>query len=244
MKIKPIRTEKIVGRQKIEDILDKCINKIDEGSVLAVTSKIVSICEGNVVDAETVNKTKLIRNEAELFLSADNRFGIAITIKDHILIPMAGIDESNGNGKLILWPKNPQKSADLIRAYLLRRFNVKNVGVIITDSKTTPLRWGTSGIAIAYSGFEALNDYIGNKDLFGRELMATKASIADGLAASAVLVMGEGSEQTPLALITEVPFVKFRKNNPTQKELLELRIDIKNDLYGTILNSVKWKKKK
>jgi putative folate metabolism gamma-glutamate ligase len=242
MRIKSVKTERIVNAQKIEIILDKYIKRIDENSILAITSKIVSICEGSVVDSKEVDKEKLVYREADLFLSGKNKFGAILTIKNNVLIPTAGIDESNGNGKYILWPKNPQKSANQIRKYLRQKFKVKNVGVLITDSKTTPLRWGTTGIAIASSGFEALNSYIGNTDIFGRKMIATKANIADGLAACAVLVMGEGSEQTPLALIAEIPFVKFKDLNPTAKELSELPINLKDDLYGKILTAVKWKR--
>ena len=49
---------------------------------------------------------------------------------------------------------------------------LKKVGVIITDSKTTPLRWGTSGVAISYSGFSPLKNYIGSPDIFGKEMPA------------------------------------------------------------------------
>jgi len=242
MKIKPIKTGRIASAQKIETILDRYVKKISENSILAITSKIISICEGNVVDLAGMNKEKLVYREADLFLRGKNRFGAILTIKNNILIPTAGIDESNGNGKFILWPKNPQKSANRIRKYLRRKFKIENIGVVITDSKTTPLRWGTTGISIVYSGFEALNSYIGNKDIFGREMTATRANIADGLAASVVLVIGEGNEQTPLAMITEIPFVRFRKGSPTAKELSRLHIDIKDDLYCKILTSVKWQR--
>lgn len=242
MKIKAIRTGRVVGAQNIDAILDRYVKKIEENSVVAITSKIFSICEGNIIDSTGIDKEKLVYHEADLFLRGENKFGAILTIKNNILIPTAGIDESNGNGKLILWPKNPQKSANKIRKYLKNKFKLKNLGLIITDSKTTPLRWGTTGIAIAHSGFEALNSYIGNKDIFGREMIATKANIADGLASSAVLAMGEGNEQTPIALITNIPFVRFQERNPTEKEVSELAIDLKDDLYSKILTSVRWQK--
>jgi F420-0:gamma-glutamyl ligase len=48
--------------------------------------------------------------------------------------------------------------ANEVRAYLGERFSCRQVGVVIIDSKTTPLRWGVTGVAIAHSGFLALND--------------------------------------------------------------------------------------
>jgi len=64
----------------------------------------------------------------------------------------------------------------------------------------------------------------------------------DGLAAAAVLVMGESNEQTPLAVIEDMPFVKFQARDPSKKELEELKITIQEDLYAPLLKAVKWKK--
>ena len=246
MRAVPIKTKKIRARTgSIFLILDNYVQKMPEGSVLAVTSKIISLCEGRVVGARGTNKDKLVEDEAEFFLPRKlSRYKIMFAIKNGILAPSAGIDESNTDGYYVLWPKDPQKTANEIRKYLAGRFKLKRVGVIITDSKTTPLRWGTSGVSIAHSGFEALKDYIGTPDIFGRKLKMTKANIMDALAASAVLVMGEGKEQTPLAIIEDLPFVKFRSSNPSKSELLDLKISLDDDLYAPMLKAVKWRKGK
>lgn len=246
MIISTIKTEKITpGKQDLLSILDEYVKSIKEKSVLAVTSKIVSICEGRVVKIGEIDKEKLIEKEADYFLSERERnYGITLTIKNNLLIPSAGIDESNGAGYYILWPSNPQKTANRVRQYLCQRFSLKRVGVIITDSKTSPMRWGVTGVALAHSGFSALKDYIGKPDIFNRKLKFTKANIADGVAAAAVLAMGEGNEQTPLALITDAPFVEFQSRNPTQKEISDLQISLKEDLYASLLKGVKWLKGK
>jgi F420-0:gamma-glutamyl ligase len=70
----------------------------------------------------------------------------------------------------------------------------------------------------------------------------TSASISDALGTSAVLVMGEGAEQTPLAVIEDVPFVKFQQRNPTKRELNALKMPLSDDLYAPLLRAVKWKK--
>lgn len=246
MIITPIKTHAItITDTDILVVLDEYIKKLPENSVLAVTSKIVSICEGSVVKIGSIEKDALIEKEAEKFLPrASNRFNIALTIKNGILNASAGIDESNGNGYYILWPRNPQNSANLIRSFLQKKFRLKHVGVVITDSKTQPLRWGATGIALAHSGFKALNDYIGKPDVFKRNLHVTKANIMDALAEAAVLVMGEGREQTPLALISQVPFVHFQSRNPTPQEVKSLHIDVEDDIYGPILKAVKWREGK
>ena len=100
-------------------------------------------------------------------------------MKHNLIIPSSGIDESNGDGYYILWPADPQKTANEIREYLTEKHSLGKLGVVITDSKTTPLRWGVTGVSVSHSGFAALNDYIGTKDIFGRELHFTKTNIMD-----------------------------------------------------------------
>lgn len=246
MKVTAIKTHKITQEDKdIFAVLDKYLPVISEGSVVVVTSKILSIIEGRIVKIGSAPKDQLVAQEAELYLPAsDSKYHFSLTIKNSLLIPSAGIDESNGNGYYVLWPKDPQESANKIREYLGRKFNIRDIGVIITDSKTTPLRWGVTGTAIAYSGFSPLNDQVGMPDIFGRLMQATKVNVMDGLAASAVVVMGEASEQTPLAVIEDIPFVQFVDCNPTQEELAELKITLEDDLYAPLLQSVEWKKEK
>jgi len=246
MKVVAVKTEKITpGSIRLFELLDKYIKEFFEGSILAITSKVISICEGRVVPLRDSDKDELVRQEADLYLpKEENKYGVYLTIKNSQLVATAGIDESNGAGHYVLWPADSQKTANQIREYLTKRFNLKTAGVIITDSKTTPLRWGTSGAAIAHSGFLALRDYIGTPDIFGKEYLMTKAVIADSLAASVVLAMGEGNEQTPIAVISDVPFVEFQDRNPTKEEIEELKINIDDDLYAPLLKSVNWRKGK
>ena len=244
MKVTTIRTEKITPfKISLFEVLDRNLKDFKEESVLAITSKIVSICEGRVVKIGKEDKNSLIKKEADWYLPRSlSKYNFILTIKNNILLPSAGIDESNSNGHFVMWPKDPQKTANQVRDYLINRFNLKKAGVIITDSKTTPLRWGTGGVAIAHSGFKGLNNYIGKPDIFGRTLLVTQANIMDALAVAAVLTMGEGKEQTPLAVIEELPFVQFQQRNPTQKELKDLRIEIEDDLYAPLLTKVNWQK--
>ncbi len=244
MRVHTIKTHKITTKdQNLLAILDAYIASFDEHTVLAITSKIVAICQGRVVKIGTVDKPALITQEADYFLPPTaSKYNITLTIKNGLLVPTAGIDESNGDGYYVLWPHEPQRIANQVRAYLQRRFGCTHVGVLITDSKTTPLRLGVTGVALAYSGVRALNDYVGSADLFGRPLRVTKVNVVDALATAAVLVMGEGSEQTPLAIISDLPFVTFHDRDPSVEELQELRIAVDDDLYGPLLTSVQWRK--
>lgn len=246
MKVNTIQTSKIIPHeQTLTEILDSFVKLMKEKSILVITSKIVSICEGRVIRIGEVDKEKLIHEEADYYLPASrNKYNITLTIKKNLLVPAAGIDESNGNGYYILWPRDPQRTADVLRKYLQNRFSLKYVGVIITDSKSNPLRSGTTGISLAYSGFSPLNNYIGKADIFGRRLHSTKSNVVDAFASAAVVNMGEGKEQTPLALIEEVPFIKFKINNPSKKELQSFSINMADDLYRPLLENISWKKGK
>lgn len=248
MNIQTFKTHKITNQDTdIITIIDQYIPQFFENSILVITSKIISITEGRVQriqpETEHEDKEKLVREESEYFIDkSENQYGFFLTITQNLLIPTAGIDESNGNGYYILWPENPYASANKIREHITAKYGIKNFGVIITDSKTSPLRWGTTGVSIAHSGFCALNNYMGKKDLFGRIMRVTKSNIVDGLAAGAVAVMGEGEESTPLALISDISNVDFQQRNPSDEEIKFLKIDLEDDVYAPILKKAPWQK--
>ena len=242
MRAKAIRTKPIVVGDDLVDVLNKYLPSLRNKCIVAVTSKIISICEGNVVKIGTKDKEEIIKEQADYYLPPHKKYNFTLSIKNNIFIASAGIDESNSNGFYTLWPKNPQRTANKIRQYLKSRFGIRDVGVLIVDSKITPLRRGVTGVAIAHSGFSTLNDYVGKIDIFGRPFKVEKANVADALAVAAVAVIGEGSEQTPIAVITDVPFVQFQDRNPTKQEIAELNIPIEEDLYYPILKNIKWKR--
>lgn len=246
MKIKVIKTGKIsAGDKDILSLLSEFLPHLKDGEVVVIASKIVSLCENNIIPIGSIDKERLVIEESDQYLPSNlSQYGHHFTITDNTLIPMAGIDESNGNGNYVLWPEDAQRSANEIRKWLQSRFKLKGVGVVISDSTCQPLRRGTTGISLAHSGFAGLANYIGTPDLFGRPLDVTQANIAGGLAAAAVLAMGEGAEQTPICVISDVPFVKFQDRSPTIKELEEINIPIEEDLFAPFLTAARWKKGK
>jgi putative folate metabolism gamma-glutamate ligase len=232
-----------VGGDGLLTVLDKNLSELVEGSIVVITSKIVSICEGRVVPFDQADREELIIQESDSYLPKTlSRYGHHFSIVNHTLISSAGIDESNGEDHYILWPKDSQATANHVREYLTQKHSLTNIGVVIVDSTCQPLRRGTTGICLAHSGFNALHDYIGQPDLFDRPFKVSKASISGGLAATAVLAMGEGAEQTPIALITEADFVHFQQRDPNEAELAELHIPIEEDLFGPFLqnDSIQW----
>lgn len=243
MTITSIKTAPITSSQPLTKLIDQYVPRLKEQSVLAITSKIVSICEGRVVPSNKAEKDELVKKEAEWYLPrTSSKYNVMLTIKNKIIIAAAGIDESNSNGHYVLWPKDPYATAALVWSHLLQRDALTQLGVIITDSRNTPTRWGAIGVGIAYCGFQPVNSLIGTPDIFGRTLVMTKVAMLDGLAAAAVLVMGEGNQQTPLAVLEQIPEIVFQDHPPTAEEKASLQIEIEDDLYEPFLTKVPWLK--
>jgi dihydrofolate synthase / folylpolyglutamate synthase len=245
MIIQPIKTQLVTpGMCSLADLLDEAILELPPKSVIAVAAKVVALCEGRAVPMENTDKEALIRQETDWYMpSASNPFNVAISVARGHLVAAGGIDESNGGDYYVLWPADLQASANMIREHLCKKHDIEEVGVIITDSTTRPFQRGTTGLGIAYSGFAPLKDYRGTNDLFGRPLVFQQNNIMNGLAAAAVVLTGEGDEQTPLAIITDLPSsVQFQKRNPAGDELAELDISLEEDLYAPLLRTAPWHK--
>jgi len=246
MKVTPIRTDIVYASQTgINQIIKNALAEIPENAVLAISSKIVSLCEGNVFMADKIDRDELIREQADLYLpKGDNPYGVYLTIKNNTLIPNAGVDESNADGYYVPWPENPYASAQRCWNFIREQYGVKHTGIIITDSTDTPLKWGVTGVSIAHCGFDAVNDKRQSRDLFGHPLKMTKINVADALGAAAVLCMGESAESTPLALIEDIPFVDFKQHPPTPEEISAQHIGLNEDVFGALLHAAPWKRTK
>ena len=199
---------------------------VRERMVLAVTSKVVSVAECRMLQKSSIEKENLIAQEADHNLG-EVAYGCYLTIKHGLFIPSAGIDESNSEkGEYILYPEDPFGSAEALWWGLRERWNLRELGILLTDSHTTPLRRGVTGIALAHWGFRGLKNLVGAPDLFGRRLEVTTVNIADALASAATLLMGEANESRPLAAIFAQDLV-FREGGDEK----ELKIPVEHDLY-------------
>jgi len=231
MKIKTIKTRIFKPDENLFHFMEDYISIITEKSILVVTSKIVALSEGRAVEkVDDRTKEKLIASESDFVLPTKY---VCLTIKDGVVMANAGIDESNANGKLILLPRDSFKSAEFIRRELCKKFKIKNLGVLITDSRLFPLRAGVVGVALGYAGFKGIRDYRGTSDIFGERLEISRTDVADSLATAAVLCMGEGSERRPLAIISNAP-VEYSDRLDRD----ELKIDIKEDIYKPLFEQI------
>src|SRR5690349_771583 len=120
MIVTPVKTRRLApGQATLESFLGDSIKDLNEGSIVTVTSKVVAILEGRVVPVGKIDKQSLVEQEADQFIPANlSKYGFSFTLVHNTLIPSSGIDESNGDGNYVLWPANPQTSANKIRAYL------------------------------------------------------------------------------------------------------------------------------
>lgn len=194
--------------------------RIRDRDIIAVTSKLVAISEGATLDLAGVRATSRAKDLARRYSltpsfaqaimdEADEVVGgvtgALLTIKDGDAVANAGVDRKNAPGNsVVLWPRDPDGSARRLRQSIYRKYH-RGVGVAIVDSRVTPLRLGTIGLAIGSAGFAPVKDFRGAKDLFGRPAEITVQAIADGVAAASQLVMGETVERTPFALVRGAP---------------------------------------
>ncbi len=245
MKVQAIRTRRFLPpKDDLFSLIKESFRdiKLKEKSIIVITSKIVAIWQGRCIKiTDGKNKDKLIKKEADFFIDRDNvpKGYVILTLKNNILIPTSGIDESNANGYYVLWPEKPHLAARKIYQFIKKTYKLKKFGVIISDSHCTPLKNGVMGIAIGYYGFWPLRDYRGKKDIFGRILKMSQTNIADSVAVTAVLVMGEGKEQTPIAIVEDVDSIKFGQFT---SKIDPLVIDKNNDIYSPLLKSTTWQK--
>ena len=245
MHIVAIKTEKVTPRSTtLVALLDRSLNKFPDGSILIITSKVVALCEGRFLSHDATLKEEAIIAEADYYLPKEHsRYGIPLTITDNAFIARAGIDASNTNGHYSLLPLDSYATARKIRQYLVKRFTVKQAGVIVVDSHSTPLRRVTLVVASGWIRFHVLNNYKNLPEIFSHHY-TTHQNQVDGLAVTASLAMGEGNEQTPLCLITDIPFITFQASSPTPKELAIFKPPLKDDLFAPLLNLKQLKKGK
>lgn len=218
-----IKTSLIYPNDSIEDIFFKSLNNesfiLNEGDVIVVAESALATSQGRIVDLSEVipgNEAKKFEKscgidarEAELIIQeADEIFGCVygalLTLKNGILCPNAGIDNSNApSGCVVLYPEDPDLWAQNFVKKIKNKFGI-NVGVIVADSRTQPLRLGCSGIALGAAGFKAVLDMRGKKDVYSRELTITRIAVADNIATAAEIIMGEADECTPFAVVRGV----------------------------------------
>lgn len=225
MLVKAIKTKVFKENESLFDFVTHYIPKLKNGSIIAITSKIVALSEGRTAIVKNdKEKDALIKKESDFAIKTKY---VWLTVKDGMVCANAGVDESNADGKIVLLPKDSYKFVDQFRKRLMKHYGVKKLGILLTDSRLMPLRAGVIGVALGYAGFKGVRDYRNTPDIFGRKLKFTQTDVADSLATAVALVMGEGKECQPIAIIEDAPVEFTEKVN--KKELI---IPVAEDLYA------------
>ena len=167
-----------------------------DDDIVVVTSKVLSKCEGRMVDAPTdpelrdTLRRKLIDGESVRVLARKGRTLITENALG-LVQAAAGVDGSNVDAaELALLPTDPDGSARRLVQELRERLGVR-VGVVITDTMGRAWRTGQTDVAIGAAGLTVLHGYAGAHDRHGNELIVTEIAVADEIAAAADLVKGK-----------------------------------------------------
>ena len=200
---------------------------IREKDVLVVGQKAVSKAEGRLVDIVSVRPSKramviarktgrkpgfvqIVLKDSKKVVRAD-KMALIVTTKHGWTCLNAGVDKSNvkGDQNYALLPTNPDASARKIRSRM-RRLTGKEIGVIVTDTHSRPFRLGQVEETIGIAGLKPHADYRGQRDLFGYQLRFKNVALADEVAGAAELVMGQGREAIPAAIVRGLKRVRFQ----------------------------------
>lgn len=259
MQLFPVKTGTVkVGDDLVELVLrslKKQHLKLEDHDIIALASKIVSYSQNRIVKLNEIRPSTKARNLgkkyslepefAEILLSeAEKVYGgvdkAVLTLKDHMLTANAGIDNKNApSDSVVLWPENLVQWVDTFRNDIMQETGIR-VAVLVVDSGLIPLRVGTVGSALAVAGFRPVREWRGKPDLYGRTIMITRHAVADDLASSVHLLMGEATEKTPVVLVKQAP-VDFDDKVHGSEEMM---MSFKDCIFMNALNGTKgWNKK-
>jgi coenzyme F420-0:L-glutamate ligase/coenzyme F420-1:gamma-L-glutamate ligase len=221
---------------------------IKNRDVVIIGQKAVSKAEGRIVDIRDVTPSaraskiaketgkspgfvEIVLRESSRVLRADKDAFIVRTKRGATCLN-AGVDKSNvkGGSTYALLPQDPDASARRMRKRI-EQLTGKQVAIVICDTRSRPFRKGQVEESIGVAGVNPLIDYRGQKDLFEYTLRFKNVALADELASAAELVMGQGREATPVAIIRGLKRVRFQERASSKN----LSVTTAEDLFrGTL----------
>jgi coenzyme F420-0:L-glutamate ligase/coenzyme F420-1:gamma-L-glutamate ligase len=190
--------------------------EVMDNDIIIIASTIVSKSEGRMFRLEEIEASEEAARIAQEH-QTDPRFVQAVldrsrdillespiflveTNNGHVCIK-AGIDASNvDTGFLVDLPADPDVSAENI-GKRIEDITGRKISVIITDTNGRAFKIGQTGVAVGLYRIHPIRDWKGEKDLFGNILQITEESVADEIAGTANLLMGEGGSGYPIVII-------------------------------------------
>jgi len=235
----PARFEPFDLRSEIVHAIDANAVALEDGDIVIVSSKYAAIAEGRMVDLSKMQVTQkgqrlakqysmepalaqLVLDEADSILGGIH--GFALSLVSGTLAPNSGVDKSNvPKGWAVQYPKEPFRTATILRESLLENLRAQGkkaerLGVVLSDSRVTPTRLGTIGVAIAWAGLKPTIDMRGTPDLAGNNLVVTLRAVGDQLVSAAQLVMGESDEGRPVVVIRGFEEAFSKAKNDFEKQ--------------------------
>lgn len=212
---------------------------ISDGDIVVVAQKIVSKAQGLIVNLKHILPSEeavqiaavtgkdprfveVILQESNKVLKVSKPFLITETHFGHICLN-SGVDRSNVAGSpeiCSLLPRDPDASAQVLRQQLEQRTEC-HLAVIISDTYSRPHRSAQVDMAIGVSGIRPVKIYRGDVDSYGYKLKFKMQAIADELAASAELVIGQGKERIPVAIIRGYAYVSDVHSSASELSLIK-----------------------
>jgi len=214
--------------------------EFQDRDIVIVASTVVAKAEGEIFRLEDITPGKVALEiatrsgkDARFIQSVLSRsrevlvekpFMLVTTLAGHTCVN-AGVDESNiEDGFLLYPPKNPDASAARLGEEL-EKLSGKKLSVIVTDTNGRAFKIGQTGAAIGIYKIKPVKHWIGEKDLFGKVLEITEEAIADELAGTANLLMGEGAGGTPVVVIRGLDYY-YNENTSIREMYRSEELDI------------------
>lgn len=212
---------------------------LSDGDIVVVAQKIVSKAQGLIVNLKHILPSEeavqigavtgkdprfveVILQESNKVLKVSKPFIVTETHFGHICLN-SGVDRSNVAGSpeiCSLLPRDPDASAQVLRQQLEQRTEC-HLAVIISDTYSRPHRSAQVDMAIGVSGIRPVKIYRGDVDSYGYKLKFKMQAIADELAASAELVIGQGKERIPVAIIRGYAYVSDVHSSASELSLIK-----------------------
>ncbi len=196
--------------------LETSKTELENGDILVIASKVVSVSENRIVSAKDVEPSQKaieiasqsdfdpIHVELAIRESVDilRTEGVLITeTSSGLVCNFSGIDKSNApKGKYILLPRNPDSSASQYLKSLMNSTG-KKLAIIITDTQGRPWRKGSVNSAIGCAGIAPFMYNKGKKDLYGRVLERSTVCQVDEIAMLAEPLMGQAGKRVPVVIV-------------------------------------------
>jgi coenzyme F420-0:L-glutamate ligase/coenzyme F420-1:gamma-L-glutamate ligase len=193
---------------------------LEDGDVLAVSSKVVSKALGLAVPGDTRDDAVLGQTVRVVAERVTPR-GVTriVEARSGPVLAAAGVDNSNvAPGTVLVLPPDPDAAARDLRSRLAA-LTGRRLGVVVTDTMGRPWRDGQVDAALGVAGLLVADDLRGRTDGYGNALEVTLRAVADEVAALADLVKGK-LDGHPAALVRGLAHLVTDDDGPGAAALL------------------------